>query len=334
MTPSADTGLRLRMVGTLALTAVVALAGAATVYAGGLALFHLVARWSATGPGAANLASPLAAAGAVAFLCGAVYLELRVDRDGLPAVEASRASPEDHPELDGAVDRAARQFGCERPTAAVTDDPAPLAMTTGLTADSSILIVSTGLLEALDTEELEAVVAHELAHVANRDAAVMTAAALPMVVADRVKEWAVAEDNLSAGDAYAEAGGEANPVVYPVAALFWFVGRLLVTRLSRYRELAADRAAAVATGSPAALAAALRKIDGQERPHRDGRSAVGAFAIVPAEPPAPIRLGPEGRQPRAFADLRQWMRRVFRTHPPLERRLTELEELTERMERK
>jgi len=333
MAATADAGLRLRMAGTLALTATVALAGAATVYAAGLALFHLVARWSAAGPDATRLASPLAAAGAVAFLCGVVYLELRVDRDGLPAVEASRATPEAHPELLGAVDRAARQFGCERPTVAVTDDPAPLAMTTGLTAGSSTLVVSTGLLEALDAEKLEAVVAHELAHVANRDAAVMTAAALPMVVADRVKEWAVAEDDLSAGDAYAEAGGEANPVVYPVAALFWFVGRLLVTRLSRYRELAADRAAAVATGSPAALAAALRTIDEGDRPYRDGRSAVGAFAIVPAAPPEPVRLGPEGRQPRAFAGLRRWMRRVFRTHPPLERRLAELEGITERMER-
>lgn len=330
---TADRGLRARMVATILLAGALSLAAAVTVYAAGLALVwagaHLGSFPPAVWLSTRGLASPVAAGVAVLFLGGVGFAELRLGRGlGLPAVDARRASRRHHPQLAGAVDRLVQQFGCGRPTVAVTDRQAPLAMTTGLS--SATLVVSTGLLELLDEDELEAVVAHELAHVANRDAAVMTAVALPMVVADAVRDWSVADDDLDAGDAYAEAGGEVNPAVYLLAAAFWLVGRVLVARLAQYRELAADRAAATATGSPAAFASALETLSRAEPvPHRESgsRSAVDAFAIVPDTPQDAVTLGPEGERRRAFAGLRGRLRRLFRTHPTLERRLAALRDL-------
>jgi heat shock protein HtpX len=351
---------------TLALTCLVAGAGAVTVYVAARLLFGLGSLVVGV-PLDAGRAS-LAATGV--FLLGLVAFEAWLGRGvGLPEVDARRVDREVHPVLAGHVDRVAQQLHLPRPTVAVTPDPSPLAMTTGLTADSATLVVSTGLLATLDDEELEAVVAHELAHVRNRDAAVMTLASVPMVLADGLREWAAAdpardeedgdlvygwetveEDHGEPTFTYRQAGdGDSDrpddvdtsptPLVYVVATPFWFVGRLLVGLLARYRELAADRAAAAVTGSPAALASALQSLTDADRPPRNdprARSAVSAMSVVPDEPPEPIFLGPEGDREPEFSKRRRRLHRFFRTHPPLERRLdvlAEMETKAEGMER-
>lgn len=359
-----DRGLQARMVGTLVLVVLVTAAGAVAAYGATLAVVLLVS----VPVGVPAAVAPFAAAVvAGSLLVGITVSELWLGRGlGLPEVDADPVDRQSHPALSGHVDRITQQLGLPRPTVAVTADRVPLAMTTGLTPGSATLVVSTGLLEALDDDELEAVVAHELAHVRNRDAAVTTLAALPMVVADAVRSWAAGEtadeDDEPAyaweadgdegaidpgyhvspdGDELYRTGGEdedddeLNPLVYTVATTFWFLGRVLLSLLSRYRELAADRAAVAITGSPAALASALRTLTDADRPpseDRRTRHAVDAFAIVPEEPPEPVTLGPDGEREQTFAGLTRFLDRVTCTHPDLERRLAVLGDLQEHVE--
>jgi heat shock protein HtpX len=362
-----DRGLQARMVGTLALVAGVTAVGAAAAYVltlGGLLVVAVVV------PGVPPAAAPVAAAVVAAGLVvGVAASELWLGRGlGLPEVDARAVDREFHPALAGHVDRVTQQLGLPRPTVAVTEDPVPLAMTTGLTPGSATLVVSTGLLAVLDDDELAAVVAHELAHVRNRDAAVTTLASLPMVVADAVRQWAAPEPTHDDDEAvYAwetedgtdvvepgyqvshdgselyragaqdqdDDGNDLGVLVFAVATAFWFVGRVLLSLLSRYRELAADRAAVAVTGSPAALAGALRTLTEADRPPGDDRRtrhAVDAFAIVPEDPPEPVRLGPEGQREQTFAGLMRRVNQVTRTHPDPERRLAALRDLQEHVE--
>ena len=206
--------------------------------------------------------------------------------------------------LDAIVTRLAGQTDLPSPEIRIFEHGTPLALTVGYRPTTSTLILSRGLIETLDDRELEAVIAHELAHVANRDAAVLTALAAPSAVAR-----------------LARSRYGYNPVIEPLSMLVRILSRWYVALVSRGREYAADDGAVAITGDPAALASALESLDAtlDRHPSTDlrERDTAAAFAIVP----------PPWEEHRFFDRSRRFIaRRIFGTHPPTEKRLQRLQD--------
>jgi heat shock protein HtpX len=195
----------------------------------------------------------------------------------------------------------------------------PNAFSAGRSPKSAVIVVTRGLLDRLEDLELEAVLAHELAHIANRDAFVMTIAAAPTMLGRKLI-WGFASLPLTS-DKIGTKLVSAVAVLYLLPVLFvgWIVyafATLLVMSISRYREFVADRGAAIMTGAPEQLMSALQKIADAFPviPQRDLREAMSmnAFFVVPAEAAA------DGFEVDPL--------RIFPTHPPLTRRLERLAE--------
>lgn len=183
------------------------------------------------------------------------------------------------------VARLAQRADLPVPELRVFNAAVPTAFTTGLRRDSTSIVVTTGLLDVLDDDQLRAVLAHELSHVKNRDANVMTAAMASVTVAAGL--WTASTEDpapseRTSGSAIREFEGALMAVFGLLAGLYWIVARALVASFARRRELAADRGAAALTGDPAALATALELIDGSRRSEVDLRTAgLEAFAVAP-----------------------------------------------------
>ncbi len=260
-------------------------------------------------------------------------LELTQGARVVGEVDAYEVDADTLPRLHRIASSVAQQAHLPMPAIAVSGDDTPEAFVTGYTAGSATLVVSLGMLSALDDAELRAVVAHELAHVKNRDVALMTALSLPTATASRLHD--IAE---KLGEGKSGVIGVAGLVVALVAGLFSFVGRSLIASFSRVRELAADRGAVAITGDPASLASALGSIDMELRKHpvKDLRSArsVAAFTVVSpeqVEPDEPIMLGAEGDRPATmtyYSDRYEaFVYRTFlRTHPSVSDRVSRLRE--------
>lgn len=225
------------------------------------------------------------------------------DKLALRSMGAREVSAEEYPELHRMVTQLAQQADAPQPTVAVADTSVPNAFAAGRSPSAATVCVTTGLLSTLDPDELEGVIAHELAHVKNRDVAVMTIASFFASVAFLVVRWG-----------WLFGGGSNNRNAAPiwvailVSLVVWVISFFLIRALSRYREYAADRGAAQITGDPAALASALQSIsDDIERvPQEDLReqAEMNAFFILP------ITSGFIGK--------------LARTHPPTERRIERL----------
>ena len=217
------------------------------------------------------------------------------------------------PELYEMVARLAQQADLPMPKVAIVPSRVPNAFATGRDQRHAVVAVTRGLLDLLTPSELEAVLAHELTHIRNRDVAVMTMASFFATVAQLVARWLMWA---GFGGSRRRRNGGSIAFVWLVSLLVWLVSFFLLRALSRYREYAADRGAALLTGSPSALASALLKISGAMNrvPQRDLREVEGlsAFFIVPA-----------GVQ-NLFIEL-------ISTHPPLEKRLAYLERLQQEM---
>jgi heat shock protein HtpX len=207
-------------------------------------------------------------------------------------------TPAQAPELHAIVDRLCVQAGLPKPRVAVADSPLPNALALGRSQRSATVCVTTSLMRLLTPAELEGVIAHELSHVRNRDVLVMTIAGFGMLAAGLMLQLARVSIRLFLG-------------ILVFAGAFWLVSRLLVSALSRHRELVADRDAALVTGRPSALASALMKVTGEGAriPRDDLRAVAGmnAFFIVPA-----------GARMTA---------RLLATHPTLEERVAALQQL-------
>ncbi|WP_030022901.1 zinc metalloprotease HtpX [Streptomyces monomycini] len=229
------------------------------------------------------------------------------DRIAAFSMGAREVTPEQAPELHGAVDRLCALADMPKPRVAVAESDVPNAFATGRNQKNAMVCATTGLLRRLEPEELEGVLAHELSHVAHRDVAVMTIASFLGVLAGiitRAALWSgVGRNNRDNNAAIAVL------VVTLVSAVVYAVSFLLTRLLSRYRELSADRAAAILTGRPSALAAALTKVTGQmaQIPTRDLRKAepFNAFFFAPA-----------------FS--KESFGRLLSSHPTLEQRLEQL----------
>ncbi|WP_415379123.1 zinc metalloprotease HtpX [Halosimplex sp. TS25] len=235
------------------------------------------------------------------------------DKLALKSMGARKVEESEYPELHGMVSRLSQQADLPKPTVAVADTRTPNAFATGRSKKTATVAVTTGLLQTLDQEEIEGVLAHELAHVKNRDVMVMTIASFLSTIAMFILRWGF----LFGGGGRNRQGGGAQVMVAIVASLVvWIVSFLLIRALSRYREYAADRGAAAITGKPAALASALMAIDNRmdKVPKEDMRSQseMNAFFIIPLDKGVIARL--------------------FSTHPSTERRIERLQQLAGQQE--
>ncbi len=308
--PSGISTLHLRMIAACFGLALVTLGFVVGVWAVFAALFAALAF-----DAPALLA--LGPAGVTLFLVGvAEYTQQRTVEH---FADARPVDPEEAPTLYRTTTRMAAQLDVPVPTVAVAERSAPEALVVGYRPEHIHLVLSEGTIDALDTPELEAVIAHELAHVANRDAMVMTAVSVPAVLADGLRSRLAA----------IEKPGWAVVVILPLGLLsmgVWMTGRAIGARLARVRERAADRVAAEATGSPAALASALRTLDREiaATPEHDLRavSEVSTLSILPLTPEEPekVMLGPDGDIEPAYwrgrVLLHRFERWLFTAHPP------------------
>ena len=233
------------------------------------------------------------------------------DKLAMRAMRAREVTPEQAPELHGMIDRLCALADMPKPRVGIADMAIPNAFATGRSPDRSVVCVTTGILHTLDAEELEAVLAHELSHVAHRDVLVMTVASSAGIVAGMVTRGA------QYGGLGLFGGRRSNDnnglpvwlVVLVVSLVVYAISFFLLKLLSRYRELSADRAGAYLTMKPAALASALQKITGEMNtiPQRDLRAsnAMNAFFIAPAVRGVSLKT-------------------LTSTHPTLEQRLEQL----------
>ncbi|MBF6557206.1 MAG: zinc metalloprotease HtpX [Acidimicrobiales bacterium] len=228
-------------------------------------------------------------------------------------------TPEQAPQLHGVIDRLCALADMKKPRVAIADTDVPNAFATGRSPNSAVVCATTGLMRRLDEPELEAVLAHELSHVAHRDVAVMTIAGFLGVVAGlvtRIMFWTGMLGGFGGGgDSNDNQGGDnaalVELAVLAVSIVVYAISFLLTRALSRYRELAADRAGALLTGQPSVLASALVKVTGEMSriPTRDLRAAesFNAFYFTPAIASKGVSLST-----------------LFSTHPSLETRLAQL----------
>ncbi|MFI5682470.1 zinc metalloprotease HtpX [Streptomyces sp. NPDC051636] len=231
------------------------------------------------------------------------------DRIALFAMHGRVVEREEYPGLHAVIDRLCAIADMPRPVVAVSDMDMPNAFATGRNADNAVVCVTTGLLRRLEPAELEGVLAHELSHVAHKDVAVITVASFLGVIAGLIVRFAF-YSGLFGGGRRDQNTAVVFATVMTVSAAVYAISFLLIRALSRYRELAADRAAALLTGRPSALASALTKVSGDiaRIPTSDLRTAqaFNAFYFTPA-------LGAE-----------PGLSRFFSTHPSLEQRLEQL----------
>ena len=231
------------------------------------------------------------------------------DRIALFAMRGRVVDREEYPQLHGVVDRLCAVADMPKPLVAVSDMDMPNAFATGRNPDHAVLCVTTGLLRRLEPDELEGVLAHELSHVAHKDVAVITIASFLGVIAGLIVRFAF-YSQLLGGGRRDQNTALVFMAVMTVSAAVYAISFLLIRALSRYRELAADRAAAQLTGRPSALASALTKVTGDiaKIPTKDLRTAqaFNAFYFTPA-------LGAE-----------PGVAKYFSTHPSLEQRLEQL----------
>ncbi len=253
----------------------------------------------------------------VAIIAGGLALVqlFASDKLALAAMGARVVTPQEAPQLHAMIDRLCVQADLPKPRVAVANTKMPNAFAMGRSPKSATVCATTGIMELLTPAELEGVMAHELTHVANRDVLVMTLAGFFATIAAYIVQFGFL---FGGGASYGD--DDDNPsffVLLLVSLVVYVVSFLLMQALSRYREFAADRGAAIITGRPSALASALTKIStGMHRiPEKDLRAAseLNAFFIFPAG----VGKGIAG---------------LFATHPPMEKRIAALARLESQLQ--
>lgn len=243
---------------------------------------------------------PWVAVTAVAI--GFVIQFLVGDSVALRSVKAHRVDPDDRPDLHARVTRLAQIADVAKPAVAVSSSRVPNAFTIGIRPSAATIVLTEGALDALEEAELEAVIAHELAHVKNRDVAVMSLSYFLPLLTDIVAIAAFyiltgifhvlgsvrhVDDDGAKGLLVAIVVLTVSAIVtMAISALFWLASFALFRTLWQYREFAADRGAAAITGDPGALASALRTVDDEmnEVPDRDLRKVDGGLEALYVAP--------------------------------------------------
>jgi heat shock protein HtpX len=233
------------------------------------------------------------------------------DKLALSAMGAKVVSPQEAPGLHAMIEKLCIQADLPKPRIAVADTDLPNAFACGRSQKSATVCATTGIMRALSPTELEGVMAHELSHVKHRDVLIMTIASFFASLAAIIMQFGFFFGGAQGGD-------DDNPsfiVILLVSFVVYVVSFFLMMALSRYREFAADRGAALVTGRPSALSSALVKISSQVKqlPQRDLREAerlerMNAFFIVPVR-------------------VKSALQTLFSTHPPMEKRIERLQQL-------
>ena len=210
------------------------------------------------------------------------------DKIAMFSMHAHEVTPEQEPKLHEIVDRLCLLANMEKPRVGVSEMDIPNAFATGRSPKHAVICATRGLMRRLNDEELEAVLAHELSHVAHRDVAIMTIASGVGMLAGLVSRIAMWSAMLSGGGRGRNGQNIVlvEMVTWIVSLVIYVIAYLLTMALSRYRELAADRSGAILIGKPSVLASALVHITGDigKIPRTDLRKAEGmnAFFFAPA----------------------------------------------------
>jgi heat shock protein HtpX len=232
------------------------------------------------------------------------------DKLALRATGAREVSPQEAPGLHAMIERLCIQADLPKPRIAVADTPVPNAFAMGRSQKKAVVCATTGIMNALEPAELEGVMAHELAHVKNRDVLVMTLASFFASLAAIMAQFGFF---FGGGDDESPAG----MIVFLASLVVYIVSFFLILALSRYREFTADRGAALTTGRPSALSSALIKISSamERTPQRDLRQAgeMNAFYIVPTS-------------------VKSTVQTLFSTHPPMQKRIERLSQLESQLQ--
>jgi heat shock protein HtpX len=246
------------------------------------------------------------------LLIGQFFLS---DKLGLAAMGAKEVTPDQAPGLHAMIERLCIQADLPKPKIAVADTTMPNAFAIGRSQKTATVCATTGLMNLLEPHELEAVMAHELTHVKNRDVLIMTIASFFAALASMIVQFGFFFGGGSMDD-----GDDDNPsflVVLIVSFVVYILSFFLMLALSRYREFSADRGAALITGRPSALSSALLKItSGIERvPQQDLRAAEGMSAFFIVSPA-----------------VKSSIRTLFMDHPPTEKRIEQLSRLESQLQ--
>jgi heat shock protein HtpX len=246
------------------------------------------------------------------------------DKLALAASGAKIVTPQEAPDLHAMVERLCALADLPKPRVAVIPTDVPNAFATGRSPKHAAIAVTQGLWRRLEPQEVEAVLAHELSHVANRDVLIMTVASFFAMLAAMLTRFGLYAGMWGGGGF---GGGNRNNnnnqvpvwlIVFAVSVVTYVISFILIRTISRYREYAADRGSALITGAPENLMSALQKIASgiTQIPQRDLREVAGmnAFFIVPT-------------------NWRQQVGELFMDHPPLEKRLAALSQIAREMGR-
>jgi heat shock protein HtpX len=282
-----DTGLQVRMLFTLILL--------------GLLYSAFVAVLLSAGAGVGIM---------VVVIAGLALAQLFLsDKLALAAMGAKVVSPQEAPGIHAMIERLCIQADLPKPKIAVADNKMPNAFAMGRSQKSAVVCATTGIMETLEPHELEAVMAHELTHIKNRDVLIMTVASFFATLASMIAQLGLW---FGGGFGDDDGGAPAFIVILLVSFVVYIVSFFLMLALSRYREFGADRGAALITGRPSALSSALMRISGamQRVPDQDLRAVgkMNAFFIVPTS-------------------VKKSIGTLFMSHPPMEKRIEALQRI-------
>jgi heat shock protein HtpX len=271
-----------------------------TLFLLGLLYVAFVAALAAAGAGALTMVVVIGA-----LTLAQLFLS---DKLGLAAMGAKEVTPEQAPGFHAMIERLCIQADLPKPKVAIADTTMPNAFAIGRSQKSATVCATTGLMNALEPHELEAVMAHELTHVKNRDVLIMTVASFFASLAALIVQFGFFFGGGGDGD-------DDNPswaIVLLVSFVVYILSFFLILALSRYREFVADRGAALITGRPSALSSALLKIEQsmQRVPTQDLRAAEGMSAFFIVSP-----------------GVKSAVRTLFMDHPPTGKRIEQLQRL-------
>ena len=240
------------------------------------------------------------------------------DKLALAASGAKVVERDQAPALHDMVERLCAMADLPKPRVAIIDTDVPNAFATGRSPKHAAVAVTRGLWDRLEPHEVEGVLAHELSHIGNRDVLIMTVASFFAMLAGLLTRFGIYGGMFGGGRDRDSGGAPVWLIVLLVSVVTYFLSQILILAISRYREFAADRGAALITGAPENLMSALQKISSDmfRIPQRDLREveSMNAFFIIPAS-------------------VKGAASQLFMTHPPLEKRLAALAEIAREMGR-
>jgi heat shock protein HtpX len=240
------------------------------------------------------------------------------DKLALAASGAKVVERDQAPALHDMIERLCAMADLPKPRVAIIDTDVPNAFATGRSPKHAAVAVTRGLWDRLEPHEVEGVLAHELSHIGNRDVLIMTVASFFAMLAGLLTRFGIYGGMFGGGRDRDSGGAPAWLIILLVSVVTYFLSQILILAISRYREFAADRGAALITGAPENLMSALQKISSDmfRIPQRDLREveSMNAFFIIPAS-------------------VKNATSQLFMTHPPLEKRLAALAEIAREMGR-